>query len=304
MQRALGTDWMVSVNYVGNNVIHMNTSDQPNPGVYMPGATLGNLPQRRVLYLQNPQEGQYYGKIDELKDDGTSSYHAGHISIQRRRSAGLTLQANYTWSHCISDYLDAFVGGPAGRSYMVPGNRRLDRASCGSDLRHSFNTSTVWATPSFASNRVLAALLGGWQLSGIVRLSTGTHLTPVTGVDGALTGQQDQRPNQVLADIYHPDKNNDVWLNTAAYRAPTTGTYGNAGRLSAIGPGNIRIDMGLTRTFQIRENQTIQLRAEAFNMPNHVNPGNPTMSLNNQNFGKILSAGDPRLMQLGLKYSF
>ena len=97
VQRGFGTDWMVSVNYVGNNVIHMNTSDQPDPGVYMPGATLGNLPQRRVLYLQNPQEGQYYGKIDALKDDGTSTYHAGHISIQRRRSGGLTLQANYTW---------------------------------------------------------------------------------------------------------------------------------------------------------------------------------------------------------------
>ena len=304
LQRGIGTDWMVSVNYVGNNVIHMTTSDQPNPAVYMPGATLGNLPQRRTLYLQNPAEGQYYGKIDQLKDDGTSTYNAGHISVQRRRSGGLTLQANYTWSHCIADYFDAFVGGPAGRSYMVPGNRGLDRAGCGSDLRHSFNGSSVWATPTISSNPVLKALLSDWQVSGIVRLSTGSYLTPVTGVDGALTGQQDQRPNQVLANVFQANKNNDVWVNPAAYAAPAAGTYGNAGRLSVLGPGIIRIDMGLTRTFQVREGQTIQIRAEAFNLPNHVNPGNPTMTLNNQNFGKILSAGDPRLVQLGLKYSF
>jgi hypothetical protein len=275
MQRAIGADWMVSGNYVGNNVIHMTTSDLLDPGVYIPGnSTLTNLPQRRVLYLQNPQEGQYYGKIDGLKDDGTSTYHALLLSVQRRRSRGVTVQANYTFAHCIADYLDSFVGGPAGRSYMVPGDRRLDRANCGSDRRHSFNASTVWATPMF-SNRAIKMLASGWQLSGIVRLTTGTWLTPVTGLDNALTGQQDQRPNQVLVDVYHPQKNNDVWINPAAYVQPATGTYGNAGRLSILGPGSIRIDMGLARTFRVQEIQTVQVRIEAFNAPNHLNPGNP-----------------------------
>jgi hypothetical protein len=154
------------------------------------------------------------------------------------------------------------------------------------------------------SNRVLKVVAGGWQLSGIVRFTTGTRLTPVTGLDNALTGQQDQRPNQVLVDVYHPEKNNDVWINPAAYAQPATGTYGNAGRLGILGPGSIRIDMGLSRTFQVRENQTVQLRIEAFNAPNHLNPGNPNVTFNNQNFGRILSAGDPRLMQVGLKYTF
>ena len=62
--------------------------------------------------------------------------------------------------------------------------------------------------------------------------------------------------------------------------------------------------MGLTRTFQVRENQSIEFRAEAFNLPNHLNPGNPKTTLNNQNFGKIQSADDPRIMQLALKYVF
>ena len=62
--------------------------------------------------------------------------------------------------------------------------------------------------------------------------------------------------------------------------------------------------MGLTRTFQIRETQTVEFRAEAFNAPNHVNPGNPQTALNNAQFGKIQSGGEPRIIQLALKYVF
>jgi hypothetical protein len=62
--------------------------------------------------------------------------------------------------------------------------------------------------------------------------------------------------------------------------------------------------MGLTRTFPISEGHSLQFRAEAFNMPNHMNPNNPIAALNNTNFGKILSARDPRIIQLALKYVF
>jgi hypothetical protein len=67
--------------------------------------------------------------------------------------------------------------------------------------------------------------------------------------------------------------------------------------------------MGLTRMFRIRENQTIQFRWEAFNLPNHMNPGNPVTAMNNVNFGKILATatgplGDPRILQAALKYVF
>jgi hypothetical protein len=62
--------------------------------------------------------------------------------------------------------------------------------------------------------------------------------------------------------------------------------------------------MGLTRKFQVRENQAIEFRAEAFNLPNHMNPGNPGTTLNSTTFGRIQSASDPRIMQLALKYVF
>ena len=81
-----------------------------------------------------------------------------------------------------------------------------------------------------------------------------------------------------------------------AFHSTTGGTF--------LGPGSIRIDMGITRKFQLRERQTLEFRAEAFNMPNHVNPGLPDTTLTSATFGKILSAGDPRIIQMALKFLF
>jgi Carboxypeptidase regulatory-like domain len=106
------------------------------------------------------------------------------------------------------------------------------------------------------------------------------------------------------------------WLNPAAFREPALGTYGNAGSRNIAGPGVIRFDMGITRTFAIRENQSLQFRAEAFNVSNHVNfcaaaingiappLSCPDMNLNSPTFGKLLTANDPRIMQMALKYVF
>ena len=62
--------------------------------------------------------------------------------------------------------------------------------------------------------------------------------------------------------------------------------------------------MGVTRKFQVRERQTLEFRAEAFNMPNHVNPGLPDVIFSSATFGKILTAGEPRVMQMAFKYLF
>ena len=116
-----------------------------------------------------------------------------------------------------------------------------------------------------------------------------------------------------MADAFVPNKNKDGWLNINAFAVPTQTTgicspvtlscgYGNAAELR--GPGLINLDLGLTRRFQIREGQSLEFRAEAFNAPNHVNPMNPSSALNSQSFGKSVAAADPRIMQLALKYVF
>ena len=303
VQRQVGDDWLVAANYVGNNVIHMWTGNQVNPSVYIPGAsTTANANQRRVLYLQNPAQGQYYGAINQLDDGGTAVYHGMLLSVQRRRSRGMTVQGNYTLSHCIGDLPNVELG-VQGPNYSMSNNRRADRGNCAQDRRHLFNLSTVVETPQF-SGSVARTVLSGWQVSAIVRLQSGGFFSAATGLDNALTTGANQRANQLLADPYASDKTVDRWINPAAFQQPATGTIGNAGINALLGPGRMTIDAGLTRSFQIREGQTLQFRVEAFNLPNHLNPNNPVSALNNPNFGRILSAADPRLLQAALKFAF
>ena len=126
------------------------------------------------------------------------------------------------------------------------------------------------------------------------------------GSDVCLCDVVSQRPNLVLQDVYLDRSGGPMtqWLNPAAFAQPATGTYGNLGYNNIQGPGFLRIDIGLVRTFRFRETQSIQFRVEAFNVPNHVNPGTPTTALNSNTFGRILTGEDPRIMQLALKYVF
>jgi hypothetical protein len=314
LQRAISTDWLVAANYVGNNVIHLTDSLQVNPSIYVPGescviagrlyrpcTSTANILQRRKLFLENPEEGQYYGNIIETYPGGTRNYNALWLSIQRRRVQGMTVQANYTWSHCIDDghplaNIDGRFGGELNE------RRRFNRGNCDSDRRHNFNMSTVYETPQF-SNPALRVLATGWQVSAIVRLQSGSWLTVTTGVDSLATNG-DTRPNLVLDSPYAPNKSTDRYLNPAAFARPTTGEYGNMGRSNILGPGLIRIDMGLTRKFRLQETHTLEFRAEAFNLPNHLNPGNPNTNLSSPNFGRILTAREERVMQFALKYVF
>ena len=95
------------------------------------------------------------------------------------------------------------------------------------------------------------------------------------------------------------------FFNTAAFTPPAPYTFGDAPRDSLMGPGNNIFDVGLERTFPVREGQTIRFRAESFNVFNHPNWG---IALNNPDFGpffgKIATSGDPRRMQFALRYDF
>jgi len=108
-------------------------------------------------------------------------------------------------------------------------------------------------------------------------------------------------PNQIN------NRSLNKWFNTAAFSKNQPGTYGNAGRDSLEGPGAYHVDMALFRTFPFKafeKPQSIQFRVEAFNALNHPTFNNPSSNLSSSNFGKILGAGDPRIMQVALKYVF
>ena len=122
-------------------------------------------------------------------------------------------------------------------------------------------------------------------------------------MDQALTGAPGvQRANQVSDDVYRRTVNE--WFNPAAFAQPALGTFGNSGRNAYEGPGSRVVDLALVRSFRFADTHRIEARVEAFNAFNWFRWNNPTTALNNANFGRILSAGDPRIMQFALKYQF
>jgi hypothetical protein len=193
--------------------------------------------------------------------------------------------------------------GNNGISSVTPGNRRNDRSNCNtSDQRHVFNLSVVAQSPKF-SDRALRIVASDWQLSGIVTARSAQFFTVTTGVDNAVNGEGLQRPN-LVGDPYPATQTTSSWITRAAFGSPTVGTIGNLGNYNIKGPGNLKFDMGLSRTFAVHERQTLQVRAEAFNVLNRANYNPPVSALNSAVFGQIQSAGDPRILQLALKFGF
>ncbi len=319
-QKQIGVDWLVSASYIGNQTTHLFSTQHINPGVYLPGgpctlngvtynpcSSTGNISQRRRLSLENPQVGQYFGYVNRIDTGGTASYNGLILSVQRRAARGVTVSGNYTWSHCISD-----PGGDASTSlgsgnggWTNPDNRRFDRGNCttaGTDRRHVFNVSGVAETPRF-SNLTLRALASGWRLSPIFKVLSGDYMSVTTSQDRALNGIGSQRVNQLLGDPYG-DKSTKNYLNPAAFALPALGALGNSGKGSIRGPGAWQFDAALSRTFQFRETQKLEFRAEAFNVTNSFLMNDPTTVLNSNIFGQVTSAKDPRIMQFALKYFF
>ena len=314
-QKQIGTDVLVSANYIGNNTIHLTSAVQLNPAIFMglgpctinavnypTCSTTGNTNQRRVLFLQNPSQGQYYAGVNMLDNGATGSYNGLLLSVQKRVSRGWSVQANHTWSHCVSDVWEQQPG--TGNATSIPGNRHIFRGNClTGDQRHVFNLSAVLRTPKSSAN-ALRLVASDWQISPIIRARSSQFFSVTLGVDNALTGQATQTPHQVSADLYPLEQTPENWINRAAFATPALGTYGSLGLFNMKGPKVFQFDMALSRTFSIREGQELQLRGEAFNILNHVNFANPVSTLNSGVFGQIQSAADPRIMQFALKYLF
>jgi hypothetical protein len=351
IQRQIGQNWLVTANYVGNNTIHMITTENINPATYFPtqsftGAsnniptcvlpngvtitgtagttqcsTVGNQNTRRLLNLLNPSQGQFYSAVGLLDDGGTASYEALNLSVQKRISGGLSGQANYTWSHCISD---VYADNPTATGVSVPGNRHQFRASCqGIDRRQVFSMSTVATTPKF-SNPTLRTLASNWQFAPILSISSAQQFSVFAGTDQALTSVINQTPNVVDPSAVYPShQTSDNWISGSAFAAAAPGTYGNLGYNVFKGPHTVQLNMAVSRTFTIRERKSVQIRAEAFNLPNHVNLATPgaggtggigrAATLTAPNFSQItsdisgnngLAPGDYRIIQFAMKLVF
>jgi hypothetical protein len=108
----------------------------------------------------------------------------------------------------------------------------------------------------------------------------------------------------VVGDPYVRDTKTLIWINPSSFVANPLGTFGNAGYNSLTGPGFFNLDANFTRAFPIREHQRFDLRFEFFNLLNHTNFSTPVSSRSSATFGRILSAGDPRILQFAAKFVF
>ena len=333
IQRQITPKWFASASYVGNHAIHMWTLTELNPGTFISGActlnspgfstptrtfadctSTGALNYRRVLNLANPAAAQSISNLTAYESGATQSFNGLIFDTQWRASQGVSVLANYTWSHCIGDTtVGATVPNPGG-NYDHLNNRSLDRGNCVSDRRHLLNLTVVAQTPKF-SNTMARRVASEWTFSGLYKLQSGAPLTILSGQDRETTGTATTIQR---ADLLQPGAVNSPtqgqscaiancvsWLNIAAFGLPAFGTHGNIGAANVLGPRYWQFDVALARQFRIREGLRFELRGEAFNILNGTRFQNPAVNLTSANtFGIINAAYDPRIMQVAAKLIF
>lgn len=282
---------------VGRRLFH---AAELNAAVFGPGATLANTDQRRPRkeYTQVTYAGTY----------GRSNYHALVLSLERRFSSGLTFLGGYSWQKSL-DILSntAFEGN--GNAYPY-GQIEKDYGPSNFDRRHRLTASFNYLLPFFKGKGALSRVAGGWQTNGILSLQSGGPLNIANGVDISRTGIGQDRVD-IVGDPNLPGDRPKAdrilrYFNTQAYVEPAPGTFGTLGRNTARGPGLATMDFSAFKNFVMpwSEAHKLEFRAEFFNLFNRANLGNPNSTRINALFGRITTAGDPRIVQLGLRYAF
>jgi hypothetical protein len=147
-----------------------------------------------------------------------------------------------------------------------------------------------------------------------VNYSTGTPFSVTTGAAAPWLGAGRDIGNLRLNRIGSPCAgcgSRDSWarkgyFSTAAYVAPPTGTFGNSGRNSLVGPSYFDTDISLVKNFAYlkRDGANIQLRGDFFNLFNNVPFNNPVATNTSAVFGKVTAAGNARQVQVALRVSF
>lgn len=261
-----------------------------------------------------------FGIIDSKDANNNSNFHGWQTSVQRQFRAGWLLQANYMWSHSIND---GSVGGGEADYPQSVACRSCERASSDQDVRHSFTMSAVWDLPfgrgrAFGNRGGLPDLIaGGWSLSAIGIARSGLPITVTVARSGSSVPDGNnfsaQRPDLVGGVSVVPlRQTTSNWINPAAFTTPAGGTFGNSGRNLVRGPSLWQADVGLTKRFPLRERFSVEFRAEAFNLFNRAQFGDPSGNLSSPNFGRITTtvndgatgSGTPRQFQFALRLNY
>jgi hypothetical protein len=258
-----------------------------------------------------------------------SKYDSLQLKFEKRQSHGLYLLGSYTFANALEEAGGWAAGGHTIQDNVLSDYSNLDdvlRAARGPNTqvaRHRLTLAQVWQLPIGRGRAIggdmppaLDAVVGGWQLSSVTSIRSGMPVDvtlagsgtdPATGLSYSFLNRngggilpdatgEDPNSNSSTDDLLH-------WLNPAAYAVQAVNTPGNAKPVSAWGPRAWTTDLSLVKRFTFGA-FTADLRAEAFNLFNAVNYSNPASTFGSASFGQITSAGDPRIIQLAVRFGF
>ena len=315
VEREITPNLVGTVSYVGSQSRHLFIQpmyNAPLPDKMGPGPVAPRSPF------------PFFGQFPWDTNSGVGSYNSLQGKLQKRFSQGLTLLASYTWSKCLSIQDEGQSG-----SIQNPYNWSADKGPCDFNIPHLFVFSYAYELPvgrgkSFGSGMsgVGNAIVGGWQISGILTAESGSPVTVGVGFDNANINpsSETQRADPVsgvplLPSGFHQGP--EHWYNPDAFAVPAPFTFGVLGRNTLRGPKVNVLDFALLKNFRISESTKFQFRSEFFNVFNNVNLSPPgggasggfstiggasTTNVSDPNFMRPLSAAAAREIQFSLKF--
>jgi hypothetical protein len=313
LEHLFGRKTLVRAAYVGTGARHLSLNHDVNPAIFIPGqcgnspcSTVGNTDARR------PYKGLQ--SVFENDSAGTSSYNAVQLTVERSLSAGLNFSASYTGGKSldvISSAANAILRSAA-NTPTNPFNVGAYRSLTDFDLSHSFTGSFVWQIPSPKSGGGFSKyFLSGWGTTGIWIWQVGMPFSVYSGIDNSLSGVGLDYTDRVPGVSPNLDPNRpssqliQEYFNVNAFQQNALGTFGNSGRNILRGPGFNNLDFGVTKRIPWNSDRyAMTFRAEFFNLTNTPHFEAPVATRTSPQFGQILAARDPRIIQLALKFNW
>jgi trimeric autotransporter adhesin len=293
IQQELKGDILINIGYLGAKGTHLD--ELRAPGLDASGVVAGNF--QPFLYESS---------------NGSSIYHGGTLRVRKRMRNGIQVGGTYTYSKSIDDA--SSIGGGAVVVAQNDNDIAAERGLSSFDQRQTLSADYYYQLPFGKEKKWLHGdtwedkFFGGFAWQGNIMLATGFPFSPrifgsetdlLRGVDGSL------RPNLVPGQsIQLSNPSIHEWFNTAAFVAPLPGNFGNAGRNSIEGPGSINFNMAFSKTIQVKEMQSLELRISATNVFNHVNFASIDTTLGSPTFGQVISVGSMRKTVLMARYRF